>query len=170
MKFLTPPDSTKACQGTPTIHGQACTSRNVYSVTAGGFLPYLASYNLAYFPARLGSHLKHCDSARLCSSHQSPLVLKSLAALALHILHSSSGIPCSTHHQPEWSSAAATLVPVLVFFGAFAAGFSCAQPENRKVNPNKLTVKNKLLQRLIGKSFLKKLIKTGNTVFTQAND
>lgn len=76
--------------------------RDYYSVGCGGFFPNFASYSLANFSARVGSHWKHCDSARLCSSHQSPFALNSSAALVLHMLHSSSGMPCSVHHQPPW--------------------------------------------------------------------
>src|SRR4051795_9176631 len=46
--------------------------------------------------------MKHCDSGRLCFSHQSFFALKSATSLVLHWAHSSSGTPCSSHHQPSW--------------------------------------------------------------------
>src|SRR5438132_5106485 len=70
----------------------------------GGCLPYLARYSAANLSLNLGSHLKHCDSGRSCSLHQSPFFLNSAASLALHWPHISSGTPCSAHHQPLWSS------------------------------------------------------------------
>lgn len=38
----------------------------------GGCLPYLASYCAANLASSSGWHLKHCESGRSCSLHQSP--------------------------------------------------------------------------------------------------
>src|SRR4051794_21638720 len=53
--------------------------------------------------------MKHCESGRLCFSHQSPLALNPATSFAWHCAHSSSGTPCSSHHQLSCEcSAAAT--------------------------------------------------------------
>ena len=52
------------------------------SSMGGGSLPYLARYLAANFSLSFGSQMKHCDLARSCLSHQSPLALASLATLS----------------------------------------------------------------------------------------
>src|SRR3954452_7007399 len=64
--------------------------------------------------------MKHCDSGRLCFSHQSCFALKSATSFVLHCAQTSSGTPCSSHHQPSWlwpaiSFTAAELEAVLLF-------------------------------------------------------
>ena len=67
----------------------------------GGFSPYLASYSAANSASFSGWQMKHCDSGRLCFSHQSPFALKSATSLVSHWAQTSSGTPCSLHHQPS---------------------------------------------------------------------
>src|SRR5688572_8769200 len=43
--------------------------------------------------------MKHCESARSCSSHQSPFSLNFAATFELHMLQSLSGTPCSAHQS-----------------------------------------------------------------------
>src|SRR5262245_61246526 len=74
------------------------------SSVGGGSLPYLARYWAANFSLCSGWQMKHCESGRSCSLHQSPFFLYSAATLELHRAQSCSGTPCSAHHQSLWSS------------------------------------------------------------------
>src|SRR5215813_4656183 len=53
--------------------------------------------------------MKHCESGRLCLSHQSFFALKSATSFASHCAQTSSGTPCSSHHQPSWLCSATSL-------------------------------------------------------------
>src|SRR3954471_21060980 len=55
--------------------------------------------------------MKHCESGRLCFSHQSFFALKSAISFVLHCAHTSSGTPCSSHHQPSWLWPATSVAP-----------------------------------------------------------
>src|SRR5438128_1219765 len=114
-------------QGRPLLALRAGNSRPPYyrlnSSSGGrsGDLPYRATYLSSNVLYLLASQMKHCDLARSCSSHQSPLSLNFVLTFASgrHWLHSSSGTPCSAHHQP--SCLASPLSPS--FFPSLA--FAC---------------------------------------------
>src|SRR5437588_1253645 len=79
--------------------------------------------------------MKHCDRARSCLPHQSPLALHSRATFLLHMLHSSSGMPCSVHHHSScfvspFFATGAGLSPSFL-----AAGSVCPQPPTSTTNP-----------------------------------
>src|SRR5688572_29737507 len=56
--------------------------------------------------------MKHWESGRSCSWHQSFLALESATSLTLHWAQMPSGTPCSSHHQPPalWPLSSATFL------------------------------------------------------------
>src|SRR5262245_55765740 len=100
------------------------------SLGLGGFFPNRASYSAA--SSCSGWQIKHCDSGRSCSSHQSPLALKSATSLLLHWAHTSSGTPCSSHHHPSW------LCPSLA--ASVAAGAVAFMPPVVLLQPANMTI------------------------------